>query len=328
VLLQRGKRRLVTWPRAGLHLLCSYLPRHLVLTNLAGAQNADNVPTSPQNSIPHRTRGMGSDSPTHRTREGPGAATSRPQVAALVNQALISALTGQGAALKARTADLLADVRLVAPAITAVMRRPGITLAQQSRVTQAIYRSGIAAELLDSLASPDASTRAAAARLCGALRLADAVPWLSDLLGDPEQPVRDAAARALGSTGGRRAVDALMSVADAFEPQRLAVDVAHAASDIDLDAWLRKPGNVKATVVVALACGLRGDALRFPRLMAMARDASAPPEVRAAACRALGMIGDRAAAGVLRNLSSDPDQIVSTAAARALRRYHPGLPRH
>ena len=52
---------------------------------------------------------MGSDSPTHRTREGPGAATSRPQVAALVNQALISALTGQGAALKASAADLLAD---------------------------------------------------------------------------------------------------------------------------------------------------------------------------------------------------------------------------
>ncbi len=73
--------------------------------------------------------------------------------------------------------------------------------------------------------------------------------------------------------------------------------------------------------------GLRADALRFPRLVAIARDAAADPEVRAAACRALGMIGDRAAAGVLRNLSSDVNQLVSEAAAHALRRYHPGLPR-
>jgi HEAT repeat protein len=248
-------------------------------------------------------------------------------VAAQVNQALLSALTGQGVLIKTRTADLLADVASVAPAIASVMHRPGVTLVQQSRVTQAIHRSGIANELLDSLASPDAATRAAAAWLCGALRLADAVPWLSDLLHDPEEPVREAAASALGRTGGRRAVDALMAVAEEFPAQRLAVDIAHAASDIDLDRWLRQSGNAKATVVVALACGLRADALRFPRLVAIARDSREAPEARGAACRALGMIGDRAAAGVLRNLSADPDQCVSGAAAHALRRYHPGLPR-
>jgi len=49
--------------------------------------------------------------------------------------------------------------------------------------------------------------------------------------------------------------------------------------------------------------------------------------VRAAACRALGMIGDRAAAGVLRNLGLDPDSAVSEAATHALRRYHPGVQR-
>jgi HEAT repeats len=293
-----------------------------------GLKTADNVPTSPHNSIPHRTRVLGSRSPHGGWAEGPGAALSHAAVAAEVNQALISALTGQGAVLNARTADWLAAVSTVAPAIEAVMLRRGITLAQQSRVTQVVYRSGIAAELLDALQAPDDTTRAAAARLCGALRLADAVPWLSELLQDPEEPVREAAARALGRTGGLRAVDALMSVAESFPAHRLAVDIARAASDIDLDAWLRKAASVRATVVVALACGLRADALRFPRLMAMARDPHAAPDVRAAACRALGMIGDRAAAGVLRNLSTDPDQCVSGAASRALRRYHPGLPRH
>jgi hypothetical protein len=39
------------------------------------------------------------------------------------------------------------------------------------------------------------------------------------------------------------------------------------------------------------------------------------------------MIGDRAAAGVLRNLTYDHNSLVSTAAKRGLRRYHPGLPR-
>jgi HEAT repeat protein len=123
-------------------------------------------------------------------------------------------------------------------------------------------------------------------------------------------------------------VAAISFTADTIPAQRLAMDIARAASDIDLDAWLRRGGSVQATVVVALACGLRADALRFPRLMAMARDARIAPDVRAAACRALGMIGDRAAAGVLRNLSTDPDECVSGAASRALRRYHPGLPRH
>jgi HEAT repeat protein len=259
--------------------------------------------------------------------DGSGAETPRPIVAAQVNQALLSALTGQSVVVTAAATDLLAHADSVAPAIASVMHRPGITLAQQWRVTQAIHKAGLDAELLDSLASPDAATRCAAAKLCGALQLPEAVPWLSDLLADQDEGVRDEAARALGRTGGRRAVDALMAAVDRFPAQRLAVDIAHAASDIDLDGLLRSERGAKAGVVVALACGLRADALRFPRLVAIARDAGAEPEVRAAACRALGMIGDRAAAGVLRNLSSDQNPTVSGAAAHALRRYHPGLPR-
>ena len=248
-------------------------------------------------------------------------------VAAQVNQVLLSALTGQSVVVAAAAADLLANADAVAPAIASVMHRPGITLAQQWRVTQAMHKAGLDAEFLDALASPDAPTRSAAAKLCGALRLPEAVPWLSDLLQDEDEGVRAEAARALGRTGGRRAVDALMGAVDRFPAQRLAVDLAHAASDIDLDGLLRTERGREAGVVVALACGLRADALRFPRLVAIARDAGGAPEVRAAACRALGMIGDRAAAGVLRNLSSDQNPLVSEAAGRALRRYHPGLPR-
>ena len=237
-------------------------------------------------------------------------------IAAQINQALVSALTGQNAVLNAKASDLLAHVDVVAPVIASVMHRPGITLAQQWQVTKVIRRGGLGAEILDSLASPEPATRAAAARLCGALRLAESVAWL-----------RIAAARALGRTGGRRAVDALMGAVEAFPPHRLALAIAHGASDIDLDGLLRSGGSARTSVVVALACGLRADALRFPRLVSMARDRTSPPETRAAACRALGMIGDRAAAGVLRNLGTDPDSVVSEAATHALRRYHPGVQR-
>lgn len=244
-----------------------------------------------------------------------------------MNQALVSALTGQNAVLDASASDLLANVDTVAPAIAAVMQMGGITLAQQARVTRVISRAGLGGELLDAMVSPDASTRAAAARLCGALRLAEAVAWVADLLNDPDEKVRLAAARALGRTGGHRAVDALMEAVDEFPPHVMAVQLARAASDIDLDSLLRTGFSARTAVVVALACGLRADALRFPRLVSMARDRNASAEVRAAACRALGMIGDRAAAGVLRNLSSDADSSVSEAAAHALRRYHPGVQR-
>ena len=250
-------------------------------------------------------------------------------VAAQVNQALVSALTGQPAVFNMRPTELLANVDTVAPAIAAVMHRRGITLAEQFRVNRALHRAGIDAAILDGLAEKDATTRAAAARLCGALRLADAVPWLADLLADSDAAVRKAAARALGRISGGRAVEALIGAADGFHPHELAVNLARAASDIDLDGLLREgdKASTPVAVAVALACGLRADALRFPRLVAIARDPRTGPELRAAACRALGMIGDRAAAGVLRNLTYDHDSVVSTAANRGLRRYHPGLPR-
>jgi hypothetical protein len=251
---------------------------------------------------------------------------SSPIVAAQVNQALVSALTGQPADFKVTAKELLSNADSVAPAIAAVMHRRGLTLAQQFRVSRAVHRAGIDGQILDALASPDVQTRVAAVRLCGALRLAESVPWLADLLQDDAEGVRKAAARALGRTGGRRAVEALMGSADSFDAHDLAVNLARAASDIDLDGLLRSSGSTRAGVAVALACGLRADALRFPRLVAIARDPRADPEARAAACRALGMIGDRAAAGVLRNLTYDQNSVVKDAAARGLRRYHPGLP--
>src|SRR6185437_16149713 len=171
-------------------------------------------------------------------------------IAAQVNQALVSTLTGQPAVFTARGYDMIANVDSVAPAIAAVMHRPGVTLAQQFMVNRALRRAGLDSEILDALASPDAQTRRAAARLCGAFRLAEAVPWLSDLLEDEDEPVRVEAARGLGRTGGRRAVEALMASGDRFNAHELAVNLARAASDLDLDGLLRSAGGTHASVAV------------------------------------------------------------------------------
>lgn len=227
--------------------------------------------------------------------------------------------------LDVKASELLGDAGSVAVAIRAVLGRAQPGLMSQWRVTQAFMRSGLDRELLDSLAHPDPGVRIAGARLCGALRLSDAVPWLADLLEDPDRGVRDAAVRALGKTGGRRAVDALVGAADRIPPIRLAIELYHAASDFELESLLRRPVSPKAEVPIIMACGLSGDVLRAPRLLGVAQDRHLESRLRIAACRALSMIRDPATADWLRSLATDPDPDVKRAAVRARRRVNAAL---
>jgi hypothetical protein len=169
--------------------------------------------------------------------------------------------------------------------------------------------------------------RIAGARICGALRLPDAVPWLADLLDDPIPAVREVAARALGQAGGRRVVEALMSRADRLPQYRVAKELSRAASDIDLESLLRETGSPRATVTVLMACGLRGDALRTPLLVKMAQDRQCETQIRVAACRAVSMIGDPAGADAMRTLGTDPDEAIRKAAVRARMRISASMRR-
>jgi HEAT repeat protein len=190
-------------------------------------------------------------------------------------------------------------------------------------VAQALKPTGLDDELLNSLVDRDPKVKIAAAQLCGALRISDSVPLLAEMVGDPKPVVREAAVRALGQLGGRRAVDALMSGVDRLPQHRLAIELSHAASDMDIEALMREPASVQAAVVTVLACGLRHDRLRVGSLAAIAHDRRWPSRVRAAACRALAMIGDPATAESIRALSADPDAGVRLAAAKAQRRFRP-----
>lgn len=241
-------------------------------------------------------------------------------MAVRVDRILSAAIAGEPhVTLNIKASELLADAGPVAAAISDVLGRAP-DLGAHGRVAQTLRPSGVGDELLNSLVDPDLNVRVAAARLCGALRMADSVPWLADMLEDAKPKARDAAARALGQLGGRRAVDSLMSALGRLPRHRLAIELAHAASDMDIEALMREPASVEAAVVTVLACGLRHDRLRVAPLAGIAHDRRWPSRVRAAACQALAMIGDPATGDGLRRLTGDPDAVVRLAAAKAQRR--------
>jgi HEAT repeat protein len=223
--------------------------------------------------------------------------------------------------LNATPSELLAEPLPVAAVIAAALRRAETDLSAEWRVQDAFRRSGLTEELFNALVSPNPLTRLAAARLCGALRLSESVPWVEDLLRDPNPKVKEAAIRALGELGGRRAVEALIEAAESIAVYRLAIALSRAASDIDIESLMRQPKSEKVAVVTVLACGLRGDELRVPPLLGIAQDRRWPQLVRMAACKSLGMIGDTSAIEVLgRMADADPVPAVKEAAGRAKQR--------
>jgi len=247
-------------------------------------------------------------------------------VASKIERALSTVLAGDPrVVLNVKGSELLAEADAVAEVIFDAFERAGSGLAPQLDITQAFHRSGLDTELIDSLANPDPAVRIAGARLCGALRLPDAVPWLTDLLDDPSPAVREVAVRVLGRAGGRRVVAALMANADRLPQYRVAKALSIAASDIDLSALLLEPSHVKTKVTVLMACGLRGDALFGPLLVRMAQDPECDTQVRVASCRALGMIGHPAGADAMRLLATEPDEAVRRAAVRARLRISAAL---
>jgi len=257
-------------------------------------------------------------------RSGAASRAPRSRLAGQIERVLNAALAGEPQVLlNVSAAELLAEPYRVGAVIVAALEQAGPGLTGQWRITEPFRRSGLGDELLNSLVNPNPITRAAAARLCGALRLTGSVIWIEDLIQDKNPKVREAAIRALGLIGGRRAVEALMAAADKIPTHRLAIALSMAASDLDIEALMRRPESEKAAVVTVLACGLRRDTLRVPPLLGIAHDRRWPKPVRIAACKSLGMIADPASSDGLRTLvQREPDADVKKAGMRAQRRLH------
>lgn len=205
--------------------------------------------------------------------------------------------------------------------IEQALARPAVGVAGHFALQELLRRSKVYDDLVNALQSPNSLTRASAARICGAARMPESVIWLGDLLGDPIPAVREAAVRGLGQLGGRRSVDLLIAAGTSVPLHRLAIALAQAASDIDIEALMRQPVSEHAAVATVLACGLRHDVLRIPPLLGIAHDRRWPLQVRLAACKALATIGDRSAAdGLARLAESEPDPLVKQTAHKAHRR--------
>jgi HEAT repeat protein len=246
-------------------------------------------------------------------------AATRSRVAGRLERVLNTALNGERAAvLNVTSSELLAEPEAVVAVMEAALHQPGTGVMSHWLAQELLRRSRLHEELLNALASPNPVTRAAAARVCGAARMTEAAIWLADLLDDKSPRVREAAVRSLAMLGGRRAVETLMAASDTIPLYRLAIALSRAATDVDIEALMRKPASEEAAVATVLACGLRGDVLRVSPLLGIAHDRRWPKRVRVAACKALATIGDRAAAdGVGRLAANDPDAGVKRAAEQA-----------
>lgn len=267
---------------------------------------------------PSRSNG----SKTRPPAEAAARAAGRFRVAGKLERALSAALAGdRSAVLSATSQEMLSEAEPVADAIERVLSRPDGGLHGYSRLHDLLRRSTVYDGLIDALQSQDPQTRIAAAKICGAARLADAVIWLGDLLVEPTPAVRGAAVRSLAGHGGRRAVELLTASGESIPLHRLAISLGKAASDIDIEALMRQPVSEHAAVATVMACGLRRDALRISPLLGIAHDRRWPVRVREAACKALAMIGDRSAAdGLARLAEQDPDPELRKLAHRAHRR--------
>ena len=235
----------------------------------------------------------------------------RTRLATKIERVLATALSGDPrVVLNVKASEVLAEPGPVADVISAALENAGNGLVPQLTVTATFRRSGLEADLVDSLASSDPAVRIAGCRICGALRLPNAVPWLADLLDDPSPAVRDVAIRSLAHAGGR-----------------LAIALSQAASDVDLEWLVREPSPAKIKVTILMACGLRRDALQVPLLVRMALDRQWETEIRVAACRALAMTGEPFGADGMRMLATDEDEAVRKAGVRARMRISAAIRR-
>ena len=251
-------------------------------------------------------------------RSGAHSRAQRSRVAGRVERVLDAVLAGENRVpLNVGASELLSEPGPVGEVIEAALGQAGPGLTGQWRLAQPFRESKVSDELLNSLVSPNPLTRAAAAQLCGALRLTESVLWIEDMLRDKNPKVRDSAIRALGRMGGRRAVEALMTSIDRIAMHRLAITLAQAATDLDIELLMRQPASEKAAVVTVLACGLRHDHLRVPPLLGIAHNSRWPKAVRRAACLSLGMIGGKGAADLGALADLDPDADIKKVAARA-----------
>jgi HEAT repeat protein len=194
------------------------------------------------------------------------------------------------------------------------------------KVASAMRRSATGDAVIDGLASRESVVRARSARIAGAMRMEEVVPWLAPLLWSKASFVHDSAARALARIGGVRSADALVAALQQLGPKpSLILALARAAPDLYLEAVLGGSQPRAVQPAVAMAAGLRGHRTATAALILQLR--SGGRRARTASCRALGWLGAPAGVPELTLALEHRDWRIRMSAAKALGAipsYRPG----
>ena len=171
--------------------------------------------------------------------------------------------------------------------------------------------------VVERMSSRSVRDRVTSARIVGALRIYETVPWLSPLLAARDPSVADAAARALGKIGGNPSASALLLAIRRRGPnRRLISELARGAPDLFLESALGERQKPTVRPALAIAAGLRRRHTAISHLAMLVQRGS--PRERVISCRALGWIGAATTVPLIRDALQDRDWKIRQSAAKAL----------
>jgi HEAT repeat protein len=171
--------------------------------------------------------------------------------------------------------------------------------------------------VVERMSSKSVRDRVASARIAGALRIYETVPWLSPLLAEQDPSVADAAARALGKIGGSPSASALLFAIRRRGPnRRLISELARGAPDLFIESALGERQTPTVRPALAIAAGLRRRHTAISHLAMLVQWGSR--RERVISCRALGWIGAATTIPLIRDALQDRDWKIRLSAAKAL----------
>jgi len=171
--------------------------------------------------------------------------------------------------------------------------------------------------VVERMSSKSVRDRVTSARIAGALRIYETVPWLSPLLAAHDPSVADAAARALGRIGGTTSASALLFAIRRRGPsRRLISELARGAPDFFIESALDERQKPTVRPALAIAAGLRRRHTAISHLATLVQRGSR--RERVISCRALGWIGAATAVPLIRDALQDRDWKIRLSAAKAL----------
>jgi HEAT repeat protein len=171
--------------------------------------------------------------------------------------------------------------------------------------------------LVERMSSKSVRDRVTSARIAGALRIYEIVPWLRPLLSAKDPAVTDAAARALGKIGGSPSASALLFAIRRRGPnRRLISELARGAPDFFIESAIGEPQKPTVRPALAIAAGLRRRHTAISHLATLVQRGNR--RERVISCRALGWIGAATTIPLIRDALNDRDWKIRMSAAKAL----------